>query len=241
MSNHEKKLNQKYTLKLSLKLSLITLLLSFILVYLGTWQIGRAREKENILVRLAQKSKLPAIKLEHIKDPALIQDRFSNVTVTGVFLNNYSFLLDNQMLDHKVGFRILTPMQTPKLTKWIIVDRGWIPRNTDRNIIPKIESIYGLQEMVGIINTIPSGIILKKDSVNPSTAWPRVIQRIDYELLSQDLKHPIFDFVVQLNTNGIDFGISSSKHMGYAMQWFIFASILIIYYLIVSIKREPKL
>jgi len=238
MSNHEKKLNQKYTLKLSLKLSLITLLLSFILVYLGTWQMGRAREKENILVRLAQKAKLPPVDLENIADPDLIRDRYTNVKITGVFLNNYSFLLDNQMFDHKVGYRILTPMQT---AKWIIVDRGWVPRNTDRSGLPKIESIYGLQEVVAIINTIPAGITLKNDTVNPNEAWPKLIQRIDYELMSQNLKHPIFDFVVQLKSTDIDFGVSSSKHIGYAMQWFIFALIVIIYYLIASIKREPKL
>jgi len=239
MSNRTTKLKSKYSFTPSLKLSIVTLLLFLILVYLGTWQIGRAHEKQNILLNIQKKTKLPPVKLETMSNPGLINDRFTPVTIKGVFLNHQTFLLDNQMLNHKAGFRVLTPMQTPKLKNLILIDRGWVPANTPRTILPKIETIYGMQEINGLINSAASGIILKKDLVNLSTNWPVIIQSVDYEFISQQLQHPLYKFVIQLQSSNVDLGISPAKHLGYAMQWFIFASLAIVYFLIASIKRKP--
>lgn len=229
-----------------LKLSLITITLLIILVYLGLWQMDRAVYKKNIFLQTQQKANRLAIDLSLITTPSLENDRFTPINIDGLFLDKFTFLLDNQMFDHKVGFRVLTPVQAPKLNKWILIDRGWVPSNKNRQQLPTIEPIYGLRRISGIINSIGSGIVLKKDIPNQAATWPVVIKAVDYEFIQQQLQHPVFEFIVQLTSTDIphfmqapiDFGFSSNKHWGYALQWFLLAGLLLFYYVINSTQRR---
>jgi surfeit locus 1 family protein len=253
MFNQKENLNPKYTLDLGpwrfaprLGLSIITLCLLFILVYLGLWQMARAAYKENIFSVSQQKINNPSIDLKLISEPTLDKDRFTPISIDGVFLNNYTFLLDNQMFNHKLGFRVITPVQAPYLNKWVLVDRGWVPQDKERSKLPTIDTIYGLKHITGIINTISTGILLKKDELSPNSNWPLVIQSLDFEYIAKQLNHQVFDFVQQLNANEagayqmppLDFGLKSTKHVAYAVQWFFLATVLLIYYFIVSTKRR---
>lgn len=230
----------------SLKLSIISIILFSILVYLGTWQIGRAKYKKNILHQVQQKSAAEPIQLASLAKQELADNRFIPVSLDGVFLNNFTFLLDNQMYQHKPGYRILTAVQDPHLDKLVLVDRGWVALGSNRKKLPVIEEIYGLKRIVGIINTIPSGIILQKDVLKATDTWPIVIQQVDYEFISNALQHKVYNFVVQLQTHDltsydiipIEFGISSTKNIGYALQWYFFAALVVIYYLIASVKKD---
>lgn len=253
MSNHEDKQVKKLRLQIgswcfapTLKLTITTAILFIILVYLGIWQIGRACYKKNIFQSIQAKTQASPVELITIKDPTLEKDRFTAVSFEGVFLNNFNILIDNQMLDHKVGYRVLTPVHSPLLDKWVLVDRGWIPAGPDRKQLPNIGVIFGFKDVTGIINTISTGIALVNDKVVEDPHWPLVLQQLDYDLIAAQLKHPVFAFVVQLPQKHphsftyppLDFGISSDKHWGYAFQWFILAFILLMYYVIFSTKRS---
>ncbi len=230
----------------SLKLSIISIILFSILVYLGTWQVGRAKYKKNIVLQIQQKSEESPIPLLLIDKQDLTNDRFTKVFLNGVFLNDFTFLLDNQMYKHKPGYRILTAVQVPNSEKLILVDRGWVALGPSRKQLPVIEEIYGLKKITGIINTIPSGIVLKKDVLKSTTAWPMVIQQVDYEFITNAIQHKVYNFVVQLQNHDltsydiipIEFGNSGSKNIGYAVQWYLFAVLVVIYYLIASFKKD---
>jgi surfeit locus 1 family protein len=230
----------------SLKLSIISIVLFSILVYLGTWQVGRAKYKIKISTQLQQKSTGEPVSLKSLNINDSTNNRFIPVFLDGVFLNNFTFLLDNQMYQHKPGYRILTAVQAPSLEKLVLIDRGWVALGSSRQTLPVIEEIYGLKRIVGIINTIPNGIILQKDTFKPTDAWPVVIQQLDYEFISKALQHEVYSFVVQLQTHDlttydiipIEFGISSTKNIGYALQWYFFAALVVIYYLIASFKKD---
>ena len=197
---------------------------------------------------IAIKINQPAIDLEKMNNPSLSQDRFTKVKIDGAYINNHTFLLDNQMLEHKAGFRVLTPMQTPNLKPWILVDRGWVPLVLDRQNLPHIKASHEIKDIVGMINTIPGGIVLSADKVDPQATWPLIIQRLDYKFISQQLNHEVFDFVVQLTPTDpdaypfppLDVGVSVAKHFAYAVQWFIFAAILLVYFCIISVKRTSN-
>lgn len=231
------KIYKKWHFKPNVRLSILACILLSILVYLGVWQLHRSAYKQNIFLQQQQKINNIATALKNISNPTLAEDRFSPVSIDGVFLNKYTFLLDNQIFDHKVGYRILTPMQAPDLNKWVLIDRGWVAMGLNRNELPKIEIIFGLQHISGIINHISSGKVLKADIIQPTPNWPLLIQSIDYDFISRQLNHPVYDFVVQLESEVLKNSAPVNKHKAYAIQWFIFAGLLIIYYLIASIKR----
>lgn len=230
----------------SLKLSVFSLILFSILVYLGTWQLGRAEYKKNISHQIQHHAEGEPIQFALLDKLDLVKQRFTRVFLDGVFLNNFTFLLDNQMYKHKPGYRILTAFQAPNLDKLILIDRGWVPLGSSRKQLPSIENIYGLKRVTGIINTIPSGIILRKDVFNPTDTWPVVIQQVDYEFISNAMQHKVYNFVVQLQNHDLTsydiipngFGVSSNKNIGYALQWYFFAALVVIYYLITSFKKD---
>lgn len=253
MSNQIEKPKHIFCLKIgswsfapNFKLTVIVILLISILVYLGFWQIGRSHYKQNISQELGSKVQTKSVDLKSLVDPTLAKDRFTPVYVEGVYLHNYTILIDNQMHDHKVGYRVVTPMHVPRSENWVLIDRGWVPANKDRSQLPKIDVVFGLMEVQGIINNISSGIVLQKDKANDELKWPIVLQSLDYDLIAIQLHHPVYKFVVQLNENQpgayvhakTSFGLSSNKHLGYAVEWFFLALTVLIYYIVVSTKRS---
>ncbi len=253
MSNEDKTESKLFSLSFGpwlfepkLKLSIISLLLILILVYLGVWQLFRAHEKKYLYQQLQQRSTERPIQLKVLQQPSWLTHRYTSVLVGGVFLNQYTILIDNQIYQHEPGYRVLTPVQTPHLDKWVLVDRGWIPMGADRQHLPEIEPIFGVKDIRGLINTIPSGIVLKDDQVQDFPKWPLVLQKADYDLISKQLHHPVYDFVIQLQSDDLiqynmpplDSGLSSNKNIGYALQWFTFALLAFIYYVIASSRRR---
>lgn len=231
-----------------LKLTLITLILLPILVYLGMWQLEKSHQKEKNISDLNYNSVQSAINLSQISEPNLAKHRYVPVKIDGIFLNQYNFLLDNQMYEHKPGYRVLTIVSTPQISKWILIDRGWVPIGPNRTQLPTIDHIFGLREIHGVIETIGTGIELKSPKVSPEAAWPVVLSTLNYDFIAKTINHPVYEFVIRLTDDQITHyvypqahkGISIEKHMGYAIQWFIFAFLLVLYYLIVSTKRGAK-
>lgn len=230
--------------RFKLGLTIITILAMLLLINLCIWQIQRYYEKKTMLLQLQKKSEGIPIRLATIDNPRLYTHRFTPVLIQGTYLNNFTFLLDNQVYKKQVGFRILTVFQSPYLNKWILIDRGWIAR-TKNNTLPKIQDILGVQIVHGIINTIPTGILLKEDQLNEKATWPIVLQALDFPFIAKNLGHPVYDFIVQLQQEPnsiypmpeINFGVPQEKHLGYALQWFIFATLVLVYYILNSFKR----
>lgn len=227
----------------------LTLVAITILIYLCIWQLGRAAQKRQFISQLEQKSQGIPERLSAISNPQLPKHRFKPVIIHGTYINQFTFLLDNQVYKKKAGYRVITAFQSPYLDTWVLIDRGWIARTNQPNTLPTIADIYGVQIIQGIINTIPTGILLKVDTYNVEATWPIVIQSLDYDLISKHLHHQVLKFVVQLQSDTqagacaitpLDFGMPSDKHIGYAIQWFIFAVLVMIYYILHSFKKDNK-
>ncbi len=232
------------------KLSIFSLILFIILVYLGSWQLARADAKANLIRQMQRRVQQNPVPLAAFPRIDLADNRFMPVVFDGVFINKYTFLLDNQMLDHTPGYRVITIVQSPLLKKWVLVDRGWVQRAAVREHLPDVKDIYGVRYIKGLINTIATGIELKPEHVDTGAntgqvVWPKVIQVLDYTVIANTLQHSVYEFLVQLPADSgysyptppIDFGISKDKNIAYAMQWFAFALLVVIYYLIACFKR----
>ena len=101
-------LNREFRFSL-LGLSVYLLLLA-LLCSLGFWQLSRAEQKRQFLRQQQAAQDAPALYLnrqqpiEHV-DP----DRYQKSQVTGHYDATHQFLIDNQMLDGKPGYFVLTP------------------------------------------------------------------------------------------------------------------------------------
>ena len=227
--------------KPSLQASLILLICIPILISLGNWQMRRAQYKKDLIHVLNNRLHQTPLPIDELKlklNPSEFNHlRFMPCKLTGKFINHKSLLLDNQIVNGKVGYKIITPFQVANSKRWFLIDRGWIQASSTRTRLPEIATIDGNVTLAGIINHPPSGIVLIKDQVNSKANFPILIQAVDYAIIEQQLAHPVSNFVIQLSSE-VSLGISSNKHLGYAMQWFTIAITMFIYYVVISLKRS---
>jgi surfeit locus 1 family protein len=237
------------TIKFRPNLFLTVLAIVFLgfFISLGTWQLHRSREKEQILSSLEQKLEAAPVSLQLLsKDPK--QRQYQPIEFQGVFLNNKQFLLDNRIHKGKVGYEVITPVKVKGTKDLILLNRGWIPATHDRRVLPKLRSVFGLQKIHGIIRMpLAKGLVLKTEDLTDAK-WPIRIQQLNFKLMAALLSKPVYPFVVLLDKNTQNgyvrewkfINMKPAKHIGYAVQWFAFALVLLIIYFALTIQREKK-
>ena len=209
------------------------------MVWAGFWQLGRAEEKNAIKQKLSE---------GQIKQPLTPMDwramtAFETTAVTGRY-HNMHFLLDNQIVDGRVGFFVLTAFNTEN-ELWLLVNRGWHAEDdTDFNVSSQSVNLNGL---VG--NWPRPGIQLGDQEIVDSaiqhvTYLPQkpVMSMIKQRLCSQPAVNDciILPWVLKLNPKE-KFGfirkwqlprMTAEKHRGYAVQWFTMSLVLCVIYAI---------
>ncbi|GDX55425.1 hypothetical protein LBMAG29_07350 [Methylophilaceae bacterium] len=171
-----------------------------------------------------------------------------HVTISGEFLNDKNIILDNQVVQEKVGFLIYTPFKILDSNRTILVNRGWYPLSNSRNDVPNIPPIKGAQAIEGEINQMPSsGISLGKVVTEKLDESSFRLQKMDYEVLCSLLGKDLMRYVVKLKkpifdkTYILDSGIpvpDSDKNYGYAFQWFAMAFTLFIIFIRLGLKKK---
>lgn len=231
-------------------LALLALIFFIIFIALGTWQLSRAKQKKLLLQTYAQRMQLPPRNLTTLFDEP--DWRFYRLTLSGHFDNQYTFLLDNKTFHNQVGYEIYTLFIADHFPTPILIDRGFIPRGKDRAVLPAINSVIGTVTITGLINTPPAYVALGDILDAKTISWPLRVEYIDTKALTKILadtkEHKgiskIFPYVVMLEANqseayAMEWDIvimKPEKHIGYALQWFAFALVLLI--LFVALNRR---
>jgi surfeit locus 1 family protein len=219
-----------------------------LLIALGTWQLGRSEEKRLFLKQQEQ----GLVSSEIIQLSTAIDDnvdglRYKKVQATGHYDQAHQFLLDNQISAGKAGYFVFTPFVLQGEGKAVLVNRGWVPLNQDRSVLPNMQ-IKNEQTMVrGRINHFP-GVGLKLAGAEiPTEGWPSVLQVIDSQVLAKKLGYSLFPFQIELDKD-LPEGFKREwqtttimlpeQHTAYAIQWFALAFTLTILFIWYSCKRN---
>ncbi len=218
-----------------------------VLLTLGMWQLDRSEQKR-VLLKLQEQ----AVATETLHLSAGIEDntdalRYRQVEVTGRYDVAHQFLLDNQISGGKAGYFVLTPLVLTGETKAVLVNRGWIPLNPDRSVLPdlKVNQIQAI--ITGRINNFPSVGIKLAGAQIPTAGWPSVVQVVDSNTLAKKLGYSLFQFQIELakelpdgykrewHTSTI---MLPEQHTAYAIQWFALALTLTILFIWYSFKNN---
>lgn len=218
--------------------SLLVIFLFPLLFYLGIWQIHRGDLKKHIQTVFSQRSLSTPINLNKINDLESEKNYFP-ADVQGYFDNQHSFLLENQIYLHRVGYEILTPIKLNGGKKIILVNRGWVSQGKDRKQLPRIPKFDNLINLHGLI-LFPSKSFSFK-SVD-ETAWPKRIQTINPEFLKKNNFQPYIIVIkhksaYSLIPNWQPIVLPASRHYAYAFQWFGLSLTLIIAYFLTHLYR----
>lgn len=229
------------------KILLLILIAVPLLMRAGFWQIQRAEEKQSLQAQFDQQSALPPIALAATVQPAANQGLGlgnQRVSFAGRYDNQHMLLLDNRIKNGSVGYEVLAPFTTDQGTK-LLVNRGWIEGFADRRQLPVVPLVEGHVQLIAKVY-VPLGepVLLKADQW--SEQWPIVVQSVDINRLAKRMGISLYPYSLRLEAAEagallVDWpavNTRAEKHWGYAVQWFLMAAALLVFWLYSSIKRR---
>lgn len=229
------------------KILLLVLIAVLLLMRLGFWQIERAEEKQKLQAQFDQQSSLPPIALaasiQAAADQGLAQGN-QRLSFAGYFDNQHMLLLDNRIKNGSVGYEVLAPFTTDQGAS-LLVNRGWIEGFADRRQLPVVPPVEEHVELIAKVY-VPLGepVLLQADQW--SEQWPIVVQSVDIDRLAQRMDISFYPYLLRIEAaeSGallVDWpavNTRAEKHWGYAVQWFLMAAALLVFWLYSSIKRR---
>ena len=232
---------------------LITTLLVFagtaLCIRLGIWQLDRLQQRRAFNAQFEMARAEPALNLNKDipEDITAMEWRAVNVIGTYDFANQVA--LRNQYHDSQAGYHLLTPLLFGG--EAVLVDRGWIPadgnstasdwRKYDEAGTVNISGQIRLEQAKPAFGGVP-------DKLPGSGAKLDIWNNADLQNIARQLPYPVLPVYVQPATNPSDTAppipfqpeveITEGPHMGYAFQWFTFATILFVGYPFFLRKQE---
>ena len=211
---------------------------------LGVWQLQRAKVKERMLTEHQTASQEQAVDLAAAGRAQSLYRR--PVRVAGRYLPQRQILLDNQVWQGRVGYRVWTPLLLAD-GRLVLVDRGWVAVGSDRAHPPQPGAPTEAREIRGMWRHWPEpGLRLTADDVCAARPWPRVLNYPRYRDVACQYQRPVLDGLVLLDEEAAggfprdwgDVGLPPARHIGYAVQWFALALALGVIFVVVNGKRN---
>ncbi len=221
----------------------MTIFLSFflpVLLFLGSWQISRGMDKQEIWDLNNLNKSLPVMNEEEA-----LSLNFENAVYRSIFLDGRfkeeSYLLDNRLYRQEAGYEVFSVFKTLNNNTYL-VNRGCISKeefNNQEALLNSritIEGIYSPFRRFGLN-------LSNEDQIE---GWPKTVQELTYEQAVLDIGAEVEDAVIQLSAGSIGAfepiwlpaEFKPSRHYGYAVQWFGLALVLTVSYIYFGLKRE---
>jgi len=226
-------------------------------IRLGIWQIDRNEKRQAIVNQIQAMQTMPVLELDQAPIPQDIEDmEYRHVSATGKYDFEHQVALRNQVRSRMTGtdpgYALVTPLILSN-GKAVLVERGWIPLE---NNSPETWTQYnepGTIKVEGVISKSMEkgelGSALMDPTLSPGQErldfWnfiniPGMQEQLPYELLpiyiqrassenQEELPYPLVE----------EPDLNSGAHLGFAMQWFFYAGLLLIGYPI-WLKNQNK-
>ncbi len=249
-----------YQFKPSWLISSFFFILILGLVCLGIWQLNRANEKHTLQNLINQRSSLEPLSLNM---PFEEFAPYQIVQATGKYLVKDSFLLDNIVYEGNPGYYLITPFEIMASRSVILVNRGWLPLGKTREHLPKFKTPDGVITLEGHLSHPRSKPVLLGNINSPLSATPPLWYYMDIDFFSQINGYSVLPLVLNLKSGGQTSTFSSTRiptedtetaliqdwpsydaksgmHIGYSIQWFVFAIFALVAYIGISFKKIKK-
>lgn len=228
--------------------TLLVLVGAIALCGLGMWQLDRHAQRAALNARIAAGLAQPPIPLEAFGDLQLLDYR--PVTVRGVFDPTHEVLLRNRSFNGVTGYHVITPLRLSGRNEAVLVDRGWIPlTEASPDARRRFAPASGETMVTGIARQPETYVGGPKDPPLTS-ARPRLDAwfRVDVARIQEQTPYPLLPVFIEMQpVPDAPFTLpqpipppepDQGPHLGYAIQWFAFAVILIVGYVAVQYKTR---
>ena len=208
---------------------------------LGIWQIERGQTKASIILEFENNLK---------KDASVFSEdskKWDKVFINGTWDSSRQMLIDNVINRGVAGYKVLTPLKISNSDTFILVDRGWIPREASRQTLPNIEINNIKEKVFGTLENPELGFVLSDILV--SSDWPKVSQTKNLKIISKEYNYTLAQFILVADPilkNSLEYlkiiptNMMPSKHYGYSAQWFTMFLVLCFMYIWLGYKKNEK-
>jgi len=227
----------------ALLIALLTLFISA-----GLWQLGRAGEKHDLNAAFNAGSIVETL-TQPVSDADAAEYRFRLIELSGRYDPHHQFLLDSIVSGGRNGYYVLTPFITAEQTT-LMVNRGWLAANADRKILPAVDVDGELRTITARINQLPAAGIKLDAPAEQATSWPLRMLYPTRDQLATALDTQVPDHQLLLGADQANgylrdwkaVPVGPEKHYGYAFQWFSFAVVTLVFYIILNVRwtRQHK-
>jgi cytochrome oxidase assembly protein ShyY1 len=225
-----------------------TLILVLLGILLGNWQTRRALEKTALQASLMQGMAAAPVRLAGSPvDPARLE--FRRVIVTGEFVPNWPLFLDNRPQGGRTGFILLMPFKIADSNKYVLVARGWLPRNTaEHGKLPPFTTPPGRVTIEGrVVRQMPRVMQLG----TPAPLAPNaLVQNTAPEEVARASGLDLLPLVLEQTGPGTagdgllrDWpapGADIDRHKGYAVQWYALAAMAFLFFVITGFRSGRR-
>jgi surfeit locus 1 family protein len=214
-------------------------------VLLGLWQLDRHRERladsEIGQARLAEAPVPLSGLLEGDPQPGSL--RYRRVLVEGVFDPHSEVLVRSQVHLGSAGFHVVTPLVGEE-GRAVLVNRGWVPLALDSVPVEEAPPPEGSVIVEGWVELSRERPALGPE--DPPTERLQVVSRVDIVRIQTQVEVELVPVYVVMTGGGE--GVlpepvrppvfdDHGPHLGYAIQWFGFALIGVVGYLVMIRRR----
>ena len=208
-----------------------------LMVNLGFWQLRRLDERRafNDTVR-ASLTADPVVVA-----PGSTPSEWQRVVLRGTFRPGADVLVANRAQNDQVGYWLLSPFDTADGT--VVVDRGFVPRSlVSQGSLAESTPPSGIVELVGTVQKSRNGVF----ATSTGSSGVIEISQVDVALLGERWGVALQPYWVHAATAQgklleavADPSLNDGPHLGYAAQWFIFATIAIVGYPLI-LRRNAR-
>ena len=216
-------------------------------VRLAFWQLHRAAEKDALQTQYAAAQRT-VVEVTAANAAALTQ--YQRVTARGHYDNAHQILLDSMPSAMGApGYRVVTPFELEQ-GGWLLVDRGWQRPGATRSDLPDVTVGETPRTVAGQLSVLPRPGVRLGDPGSSGNAWPRVMNYPQQATIEQALERKVLPGLVLLDSDQpdgyerawqarTDFG--SERNLSYAVQWFGFAIVAIVLFVVLGLRRGRML
>ena len=188
-------------------------------IHLGLWQLSRAAEKRQLLAQAATQAALPPVPISEWMSS---RQQGRQVQLVGSYVSGDYWLLDNRVLDGRVGFEVIHRFAASD--QHFFINRGFAPMGATRSDLPEVKAPSGRVTILALARQ-PTEDAYVLGGADESEG--RIIQSLADLPIDADIAAPVMRLGEAspgaLPRHWPITTMSPQKHQGYALQWFTLA------------------
>jgi surfeit locus 1 family protein len=227
--------------------TLLVVLAVGVMARLGFWQLDRLDQRRAFNSRVQAQLDEAPLDLEAALSGGSLVDLISrlpnmeyrSIVVSGEYDHSQEVALRNQVWEHRLGVRILTPLRINGTDLYILIDRGWVPYEefSEGRLGQYAEpGPLHIEGMIRMSQTRPD--IGRRNDPTPGPGGERLdaLYLANVERIAYQTPYTLLPVYIQQAPDAAWQGppyrslpsltLTEGSHMGYAIQWFLFAAIL---------------